>query len=122
MPEKIVWKSTRRSGDSACFDHETDAVCWAGDGGTTAKISYFSNEISEGQVVGNAEGKNWPQAALLLQDEVDVLIRWASVNAPEELYTPSALAFWKVCRLLAAEHQRLSAIPCGNKCGEYPQV
>jgi hypothetical protein len=40
--------------------------------------------------------------ALLLMDEVDVLIRWASVSHPEPaVYTKSAEAFWKVCHMIA---------------------
>lgn len=40
--------------------------------------------------------------ALLLMDEVDALIRWASVSHPDPaLYKESAAAFWKVCHMLA---------------------
>lgn len=40
--------------------------------------------------------------ALLLMDEADTLIRWASVSHPDpEVYKKSSDAFWKVCRMLA---------------------
>lgn len=62
---------------------------------------------------------NWAQDALLLMDDVDALIRWASVNAPMEKYTPAAASFWKVAHLLATERDRLAVggLPmrsCGN--------
>lgn len=62
---------------------------------------------------------NWAQDALLLMDDVDALIRWASVNAPMEKYTPAAASFWKVAHLLASERDRLAVggLPmrsCGN--------
>lgn len=38
--------------------------------------------------------------ALLLMDEVDTLIRWASVSHPDPaVYGKSAAAFWKVCHM-----------------------
>jgi len=42
--------------------------------------------------------------ALLLMDEVDVLILWASVSHPDpKVYTECAAAFWKVCHMLAGK-------------------
>lgn len=42
-----------------------------------------------------------PSKALLLMDDVDDLIRWASCHAPVELYNKSSSAFWKVCHMIA---------------------
>lgn len=53
---------------------------------------------------------NWAHQALLQMDEVEVLVRFCSVNAPEEQYTPAAKAFWNVCYLLAQERARLHAV------------
>ena len=59
---------------------------------------------------GSGDGlSNWAQDALLLMDDVDVLIRFASANAPMEQYTPAAASFWKVVHLLASERDRLAA-------------
>lgn len=51
---------------------------------------------------------NWAHQALLLMDEVDSLIRWASVSYPDaDKYKAAAKAFWDVCHLIADERERL---------------
>lgn len=56
----------------------------------------------------NYSPDNWAHKALLLMDEADALIRWASVSHPDpEKYKAAAKSFWDVCHLLAAERKKL---------------
>jgi hypothetical protein len=51
---------------------------------------------------------NWAHLALLLMDEADALVRFASVCMPDGAkYSKAANAFWDVCKLLAEERERL---------------
>lgn len=56
----------------------------------------------------NYSADNWAHQALLMMDEVDALVCWASVNHPQpEKYEAAAKAFWKVCDMLAIERNKL---------------
>ena len=77
----------------------------------TGNAASNSPDAVSGGGAGDGSGcrpSNWAQDALLLMDDVDALIRWASVNAPMEKYTPAAASFWKVAHLLASERDRLA--------------
>ena len=88
----------------------------------TGNAASNSPDAVSGGGAGDGSGcrpSNWAQDALLLMDEVDALIRWASVNAPMEKYTPAAASFWKVAHLLASERDRLAVgglqmLSCGD--------
>lgn len=51
---------------------------------------------------------NWANNALLLMNEVNELVVWASVSIPDvPKYNKSSKAFWDVVKMLAAERERL---------------
>jgi hypothetical protein len=55
--------------------------------------------------------ENWAHKALLLMDEADWLLRFASVTCSDtDRYKASATAFWDVCGMLAKERSRLHSI------------
>lgn len=52
--------------------------------------------------------ENWAHNALLLMNDVNELVVWASVSIPDvPKYNKSAKAFWDVVKMLAAERERL---------------
>lgn len=68
----------------------------------------------------NYSPDNWAHKALLLMDEAEWLIRFGAVNAPEDLYTPAAKAFWAVCHMLADERQRLHEVTPAPATANFP--
>lgn len=58
---------------------------------------------------------NWANHALLLMDEAESLVRWASVNMIDDVrYKLSADAFWKVAHMLSDERERLEQVLQGK--------
>ncbi|TYC51427.1 hypothetical protein ETQ85_24385 [Zoogloea oleivorans] len=59
----------------------------------------------------NCEPDNWAHKALLLMDEAESLVRFASVNMPDaDRYTKAAKAFWDVCGMLADERGEIATL------------